>query len=158
VLSSSWDERPFDHNRHGPKIGRGGECAPLRELGPHLTQRHLGRGLPSYQVGYWSIQPFGHNRYSPKIRRDVPVWGGGAGSPSNTVWPGPRLTFTPSFIVLHQTFWPQYTNVTDRQDRTDSTGQTNGQDRQRPIALGEPFYKRWPKMKRFSPKCSQHNS
>jgi len=26
VLSSSWDGRPFGHNRHGPKIG---DCAPF---------------------------------------------------------------------------------------------------------------------------------
>jgi len=25
----------------------------------------------------------------------------------------------PSFILIHPTVWPQYTNVTDRQDRTD---------------------------------------
>jgi len=41
----------------------------------------------------------------------------------------------PSFILIHRTVWPQYTNVTDRQDRQD-----NG-----PIAWGEPFYKRSPK-------------
>jgi len=52
------------------------------------------------------------------------------------MWPGPRLTFTPSFIVLHQTVWPQYTNITDRQDKTDSTGQADGQNRQRPDSIG----------------------
>jgi len=46
---------------------------------------------------------------------------GGAGSPSNTVWRGPRPTFTPSFILIHLTVWPQYTNVTDREDRRDRT-------------------------------------
>ena len=37
VLSSSWDGRPFGHNRHGPKIGR---LCPFweGELGPHVTQ------------------------------------------------------------------------------------------------------------------------
>ena len=53
----------------------------------------------------------------------VPFGGGGAGSPSNTMWPGPRPTCMPSFILIRQTVWPQYTNVTVRQ-----TGQT---DRQR---------------------------
>jgi len=48
VLSSSWDGRPFCHNRRRLKIGG---CAPLRgELGLHLKQRGLGRGLPPYQV------------------------------------------------------------------------------------------------------------
>ena len=44
---------------------------------------------------------------------------GGAGSPSNTMWPGPRPTCMPSFILIHPTVWPQYTNVTDRTYRTD---------------------------------------
>jgi len=35
-----------------------------RELGPHLTQCGLGRGLPPYQVTSWSMQPFGHNIYT----------------------------------------------------------------------------------------------
>ena len=35
------------HNRHGPKRG-GGRLCPFRggELGPHLTQCRLGRGMP----------------------------------------------------------------------------------------------------------------
>ena len=40
---------------------------------------------------------------------------GGAESPSNTMWPGPRPTFMPSFILIHPTVWLQYSNVTDRQ-------------------------------------------
>jgi len=43
----------------------------------------------------------------------VPLWGGGAGSPSNTMWPGPRPTCMPSFILIRPTIWPQYTRVTD---------------------------------------------
>jgi len=44
-------------------------CAPLgeRELGPHLTQCRLGRGLPPYQVVSRSIQPFGHNKHGARI-------------------------------------------------------------------------------------------
>jgi len=49
--------------------------------------------------------------------------GRGAVSPSNTVWPGPRPTCMPSFILIYPTVWPQYTYVTDRQDR--QTGQTD---------------------------------
>jgi len=33
----------------------------------------------------------------------APFWGGGAGSPSNTMWPGPRPTCVPSFILFHPT-------------------------------------------------------
>jgi len=35
----------------------------------------------------------------------------------------------PSFILIHPTVWRQYTNVTDRQDRT-------GQNRQRSDSIG----------------------
>jgi len=54
------------------------------------------------------------------------VWGllwGGAGSPSNTMSLGPRPTSVSSGILIRQTVWLQYTNVTNRQ--TDSqAGQT----------------------------------
>jgi len=69
-------------------------------------------------VASWSIQSFGHNRHWPKIG-GVPLWGEGAGSPSEKMWPGSRPTFMPSFILIHLTVWPQYTNATDRTDRTD---------------------------------------
>jgi len=52
---------------------------------------------------------------------------------SNTMLPGPRPTSIPSGILIHPTVWPQYTNVTDIQDRQD-----NGPS----WAQGEPFYKR----------------
>jgi len=45
---------------------------------------------------------------------------GGAGFPSNTMWPGPRPSGMPSFIVTNPTVWPQYANVTDRTDRPDN--------------------------------------
>jgi len=38
---------------------------------------------------------------------------GGAGFPSNTMWPGSRPTSIPSGILIHPTVWPQYTIVTD---------------------------------------------
>jgi len=37
----------------------------------------------------------------------VPVWGGGAGSPSNTMSPGLRPTSVPSGILMHPAAWPQ---------------------------------------------------
>jgi len=62
----------------------------------------------------------------------VPLWGGWAGSPSNTMWPGPSSTCMKIFILIRQTVWPQYTNVTDRQTerQTDRTVQDRT-DRQR---------------------------
>ena len=47
-------------------------------------------------------------------QRSAPFfWGGGTGFPSETMWPGPRPTCMPSFVLIHRTVWPQYTNVTD---------------------------------------------
>ena len=85
-------------------------------LGLHLTQCRLGRCLPPYQVASWSIQPFGHSRHGPKIERLCSFGGVGAGSPSNAMSPGPMPTSVPSGILIHPTGWPQYTNVTDRQN------------------------------------------
>ena len=45
---------------------------------------------------------------------------GAAGSPSNTMSPGPRPTSAPSDSLIHPTVWPQYTNISHRQ-----TGQTD---------------------------------
>jgi len=36
----------------------------------------------------------------------VPLWGGGAGSPSNTVWPRSRPTSVPSDILIRPAVWP----------------------------------------------------
>jgi len=53
--------------------------------------------------------------------------GGWAGSPCNTMWPGPRPTCMPSFILIRPTVWQNtpmsQTGQTDRQ-RTDSIGRT----------------------------------
>jgi len=79
-LSSCWDGRPFGHNRHGPKAGRG--CCG--GLGPHLTQCGLGRGISLYQVASQSIQPFGLNcRNAMLLRAGIPL----------------RTIFVPSLVV-----------------------------------------------------------
>jgi len=85
-----------------------GGCAPFfeGELGPHLTQRCLGRGLPSYQVASWFIQPFRYNRHGRKVGGCDP-FRGGAGSSSNTMSPWPRPTSVPSGILMHPAIWPQ---------------------------------------------------
>jgi len=72
---------------------------------------------------------------SRKLGGLCPFWGGGAGSSSNTMWSGPRPTCTPSFIWIHPTVWPQYTNVTDRQDRQ-TDRQTDRTNRQRSDSIG----------------------
>jgi len=128
-LSSFRDGRPFGHNRHGPKSGGASVPLSVGVAGSHLTQCGMGQGLPPYQVASWSIQPFGHNKHEPKIGGRARF--GGAGSPSNTMWPGP--TSTPISRWSIQPFGDNTPTLqTDRQDRT-----YNGQ-----IAYGELFYKR----------------
>ena len=77
-------------------------------LGLHLTQCPLGWGLHPYQVASWCIQPFGHNRNGPKKLGSglCLLLVSGAGSPSNTMWSGPRPTCVPSFILIRPTVWP----------------------------------------------------
>jgi len=61
----------------------------------------------------------------------------GGGSPSNTMWPGPRSTCKPSFILIHPTVWPQYTNVTDRHTyRTDDRQRSDSAQKGSPYAIG----------------------
>ena len=53
-------------------------------------------------------------------RAAVPLWVGGAGSPSNTMsLNGPMPTSVPSGIQINETVWQQYTRVTDDRRQTD---------------------------------------
>ena len=102
------------HNRHGPERG-GGCCAPF-----------VGAGTPSNTM---SPGPRPRPTSVPSCILTVPpplLEGGGAGLKSNTMWPRPRPTCLPSFILIRPTVWPQYTNVTDREDRqrSDRIGRT----------------------------------
>jgi len=51
----------------------------------------------------------GHNRHGPKRGELLCPFRGGAGSPSNTMWPGPRSTSVPSGVFIHRAVWPQQT-------------------------------------------------
>ena len=115
--------QPFGHNRHGWKSGVGAAqcCAPLRgNWVPILHVTWAEAQLPTKRYldpsSLWSQQTCTENWAG------CAPFGGGAGSPSNTMWPGPRPTSTPSGILIYPTISPQYTNITDRQDRT---GQSN---------------------------------
>jgi len=105
----------------------GGCCGPFcgeGELGPHLTQCRLSWGLSPYQVVCWS-----NSLATTDIGQKVEgllcpfPWGRGGGSPYKTK---SRPTSVPSGILIHPAIWPQYTNVTDRQDNS-------------PEAQGEPL-------------------
>jgi len=118
---ASWSIQLFGHNEHALIMGGGG-CAPFRgELGPHPTQCRLSRGLTLHQVASRSIQPFGHDRYGLKMG-GVPLLGGGAGSPSNTMWPVPRPTSMPSFVLIHPTILPPFLGGAGSQSNTKSPG------------------------------------
>ena len=69
-------------------VGLDGEPAPPKVgTGPQFSA-HV------YWAENWGLCPFG---------------GGGAGSPSNTVWPGPRPTSVLSCILIYPAVWPQQT-------------------------------------------------
>jgi len=70
----------------------------------------------------------------------VPLFNVGTASPSNPVWPGPRPISILCRILIRATVWPQYNNITDRQDKQTGRHTDNG-----PIAYGEPFCRRSPK-------------
>ena len=44
-----------------------------------------------------------------KVGAAMPLSGRGAGSPSNTMWAGPRPTSIPSGMMIHTDVWPQQT-------------------------------------------------
>jgi len=54
-------------------------------------------------------RPFGHSRHRPKSRGLLCPFLGGVGSPSNTMWLGPRPTSLPSATLIHPAVWPQQT-------------------------------------------------
>jgi len=62
----------------GQKVKVSGCCAPFRggDLGPHVTQCGLDRGLPVYQVASSSIQPFGHNTPTSQTGENGPIASG----------------------------------------------------------------------------------
>jgi len=108
MTSSQLRWATVDHNRHGPKIR--GLCTffLVGELGRHLTQCRLGRGLPPYTKWYpYASSPLATIDMGRKLGV-VPLFGE-AGSPSNTKSPGSRPTSIPSGILIHKAVWPQRT-------------------------------------------------
>ena len=103
----------------GRKLG-GGCCAPLLARGSWVSIHHNVSWAKAYLRTKWHLHPFSRLATTDMGRKwgAVPL-GGRAGSPSNTMWPGQRPTSMPSFILIHPTVWPQYTNVIERTDRTD---------------------------------------
>jgi len=69
----------------------------------------------------------------------------GDGSPSDTLWPGPRPTSVPCFILIHPTVWAQCTKVTDRTDRTVKETGHAGQTEQRSDSIGRTVFTNGPR-------------
>jgi len=76
----------------------------------YMGQKMAGAAVPPF-AGKWQLDPC-----SRLATTDKGLLGEGAGSPSNTMWPGPKPTSLSSVILIHPTVWPQYINVTDRTD------------------------------------------
>ena len=108
VLSSSRDGRPFGHNRHGPKTG--GQC-PFGGRSWVPTYHNVARA-EAYVSTKWRLDPpsrLATTNMGRKLGRLRPFGGGVAGSPSNTMWPGPRPTPLPGGILIYPAVWPQHT-------------------------------------------------
>ena len=89
------------------------KCSAVAEMGDRLATIDMDRKLAGILI---------HPAVSPQRTWAenwglcaLPSLGRVAGSPPNTMWPGPRPTSVSSGILTHPTIWPQYTNVTDRQ-------------------------------------------
>ena len=102
-------------HEHWPKIG-GGLC-PFRGRAAGspsntMSRRPRPKSVPSSILIYAAVWP--QQTWAENWGAVPPFWGG-AGSPSNTAWPGPigLATSIPSGILIHPTVWPEYTNVTD---------------------------------------------
>jgi len=107
---ASWSVQPSGHNRHGWKIGGcalfGGSWVPINSVA----------WAEAYLHTKWHLDPSSRLATKDVDRRGgaMPHLGGRSWVPSNTMWPGPRPISVPSFILIHPTVCPQYTNVTDR--------------------------------------------
>ena len=130
-ISSCWDGRPFGHNSRGPKSGR---CRPpfggggLSQVpiwhNVALAEAYL---LPSGVLIHPAVWP--QQSCAEKWEGCCAPFRGGAGSPSNTMWPGPKPTSIPSGILIIQPFG--HNTPTLRRDRTG----------QRSDSTGEPFHR-----------------
>ena len=103
TASSSWNARPFGHNRHGPKIWG---AVPL--LGSWVPISNNVAWAEAYLRTKWHLDSSSHLTtidMGLKLGATVPPFflGGGAGFPSNTKSPGLRPTCMPSFILIRLT-------------------------------------------------------
>jgi len=72
-------------------LGKSNKCSAVAEMGDHLAIIDMGQKLGT-----------------------VPLSGGGAGSPSNTMWPALMPASLPRGILIHPAVWPQQTRAENR--------------------------------------------
>jgi len=123
-LRTKWHLDPYSRVATIDMGRKLGALPPFLETAEIGSISHDVAWIEAYLPTKWHLDPSNHLATTDISRKlaAVPLWGGGPGCPSNTVWPVPRPTCVPSFILIRPTVWPQYTNVTDR---TGQTGQTN---------------------------------
>ena len=113
------------HSLGGGRVGTAVHTKPTQHYW-QFQRIHICNKEEQELSSCWDGRPFGHNRHGPKSGGCCAPFRGGAGSPSNTRSLASSPTTVSSGILIHQTVWPQYTNVTDRADRrmASSLGQT----------------------------------
>jgi len=84
-----------------------------------LPIKHSVAWAELYLPTKWGLDPSSRltTTNGPKIGGAVSAFWEEGWAPSNTMWPGPRHTYMPSFILIHPPVWQEYSNVTERTDR-----------------------------------------
>jgi len=92
----------------GQKVGRG--CASFCGGGSGVPIQHNVAWAKAYRRTKWYPNASSHLatiHIGRKVGATVPLLEGGNGSPSNTMWLGPRHTAVPSGILIHPAVWLQ---------------------------------------------------
>jgi len=101
--------QPFDHNRHGPKMGGSGCALVLGVAGSTsntMSRRPRPTSIPSSILMHPAVWP--QEKWTENWRGgSAPFWERCARSPSNTKSSGPRPSSIPSDFLIHAAIWPQ---------------------------------------------------
>ena len=77
------------------------EGAILGDTTPIVNYRDFLRELCNKSSAVAEMGDRGHNRHAPKEGAALLLSRRGPGSPSNTMWPGPRSTSVPNGVFIH---------------------------------------------------------